>query len=991
MRKATHPERASLEAAVQSGSTPKEPDSQSGQANQPPDRVADTTDAAGSVAERSVDLSKATPDELRAELGAVARRLIDSPNYAGRTDDLKTGSELLTAILERMGPNDVRAELRETADAPRESASYPGRELDEAWADLLRTKLLQGADWQSVDIARLSVEEARDRLTAVWDRLHEGVEYDGQEADVEHARELQAKLLSEADAGCLRAELHAARNREAVADDPAVKSAEQQWASLLAVAFFRRANTADLAAEAARLTREAPDDPWRTSVEHELRERRLVDGMADTALEELARWDTWSGSQADGERLRHLAEMVEKYAGVDGLAQFLDRLSKADHELHSNQLKHFSAAIGTDAAAAMAEKTKGRGIDVGPTPAIGSFFESFAADWASGKVNDNLETVRVVLVEKLADDIERLADAVEHAGAHPLEAAKQVVDAVRELPAEVVDTVLAIPDIPERLAKAWKRLEQADETGQVRQLAGGLYEIEKSILIDHAVAKIASRAVETLRRAGVRVPGLATPTRGAAAERSALESGPAARGPAERAAGESGGRIGGASRDLIRQGTPWTPAETARLSRYDGAFTDAQGIAGRTDGVKFMVRIAESGRKPSVWGNRLFDSYEEAVRHADDLAAQIRRDGIGATTKSMGIPERWEGRELPAREGAQGKSAWTGGDDNTLRRLQKGSGGESRPDSVQIDQVPSGTAYREGGIAPQPEAGTVHASIRPGEGGEEILQAGRAAATVPGGGHQVLLDPAVRPRLKRVAEQRVAPPTVGNPNRAVSGETGREPRAQGQHEQAGQPSEQELARRHKEVKAQVRAEQKRVNASRDAREARGEQRVLPEQRAAETKHLYNLRERDHVLGLQKTFPKQKFYEQVKIVGIRTADGKLWRAPRGEGRVADWLADDGKFVQLGDIKSPSTIKDSVAGGVERGGALGAFRSSSEIAKQHANEQRILDRANRLQSEGRGPMIVLRGRDPITGEPVERQVAPSQLLPSRVTTYGEMGSN
>jgi hypothetical protein len=36
-------------------------------------------------------------------------------------------------------------------------------------------------------------------------------------------------------------------------------------------------------------------------------------------------------------------------------------------------------------------------------------------------------------------------------------------------------------------------------------------------------------------------------------------------------------------------------------------------------------------------------------------------------------------------------------------------------------------------------------------------------------------------------------------------------------------------------------------------------------------------------------------------------------------------------------------------------------------------------------------VLRGRDPISGKIVERQVEPSQLLPSRVTMYGEMGSN
>jgi hypothetical protein len=81
-------------------------------------------------------------------------------------------------------------------------------------------------EWQSVNVARLSVDAARERLDIVRERLHEGVSYEGQEADVEHARDLEAKVLAEADAGSIRDELHAARDRVASTDDGSVKTVE---------------------------------------------------------------------------------------------------------------------------------------------------------------------------------------------------------------------------------------------------------------------------------------------------------------------------------------------------------------------------------------------------------------------------------------------------------------------------------------------------------------------------------------------------------------------------------------------------------------------------------------------------------------------------------------------------------------------------------------------------------------------------------------------
>ena len=97
------------------------------------------------------------------------------------------------------------------------------------------------------------------------------------------------------------------------------------------------------------------------------------------ALEELRRWDDLRVA-GRGAHLRKLADAAEKLRGDDGLAQFLSRLESVDHRFHSHQLEHFSATIGREAAVEMAEKMKGRDIDVGPARPIESFFESFWED-----------------------------------------------------------------------------------------------------------------------------------------------------------------------------------------------------------------------------------------------------------------------------------------------------------------------------------------------------------------------------------------------------------------------------------------------------------------------------------------------------------------------------------------------------------------------------------------------------------------------------------
>ena len=361
-------------------------------------------------------------------------------------------------------------------------------------------------EWQSVNVARLGVGEAGHRLDVVRERLHEGVSYEGQEADAEHASELEAKILAEADGWELRAELHASRERAAGADDPSVKAAEGHWASLLSIRFLQQADTAQLAAEAAAPAGAQSDPHWRESVERALSDHRLVDQIADLALEELRRWDPLSGSNADGEHLRKLARAAEKLRGADGLEQFLERLGAVDHRFHSDQLEHFSAAIGREAATEMAEKMKGRDVDVGPTAPIEAFSDSFVADLESGQVAEDLATFGAVAANAVVAKVERLADAVEYGVTHPIDAAEEAIETIRDLPGDVADAVRELPDMPDRLAAAWKRFEQADRSGQVKMLAEATVDAEVGVLIDRGVGSVAGKVGDAVTPNGPDLP-----------------------------------------------------------------------------------------------------------------------------------------------------------------------------------------------------------------------------------------------------------------------------------------------------------------------------------------------------------------------------------------------------------------------------------------------------------------------------------------------------
>lgn len=362
-------------------------------------------------------------------------------------------------------------------------------------------------DRVSVDLDRLDVGEALDRLAAVRERLREGVDYDGREEDVEEQARLEGKVLAEGTAAQLRAEWHDARERVSsdASTDPDIASHDRSWEQYTGLTFLRRADTADLAAEAAALA-QSPDTGWRQAVDDEWHRHGLVDGIADLALEELSRWDELAGSGADGDRLRELTRAAEKLGGADGLEQFLHRLEAADHPFHSDQLEHYCATVGREYVAQLAGSMEGRDVELHPVEPIGSFVDSFWEDVKSGQVRDNLATIAGVVAQRLADDAERAVDVLRNPGA----AIGSALESLKDLPGDVADTIRSLPELPDRLAAAARAFAQADEQHQVAALAGALYEVEKGLVVDAAVAKLARVAPE-VADAGAPAPGSGGP------------------------------------------------------------------------------------------------------------------------------------------------------------------------------------------------------------------------------------------------------------------------------------------------------------------------------------------------------------------------------------------------------------------------------------------------------------------------------------------------
>ncbi|MBU7028529.1 MAG: hypothetical protein HXS48_16465 [Theionarchaea archaeon] len=192
-------------------------------------------------------------------------------------------------------------------------------------------------------------------------------------------------------------------------------------------------------------------------------------------------------------------------------------------------------------------------------------------------------------------------------------------------------------------------------------------------------------------------------------------------------------------------------------------------------------------------------------------------------------------------------------------------------------------------------------------------------------------------------------------------------------DRAGQIIDDQLAA----VEKQIWAERARVGNLRANVDGKTWNRI----RLKETKHLYNLHEQRHALNLKKHFPDRTFLGQTKITGIKAPDGTIHSIKKGQGRIADWAELKGNTVQLGEIKSPTAITGSVKGGIKQSQVIeGEFRSTSTLGKQLTNEQKIIDRARKVDGK-----IMLEGKDPLTGSTVRFEVRWDQINPSQVTKY------
>lgn len=164
----------------------------------------------------------------------------------------------------------------------------------------------------------------------------------------------------------------------------------------------------------------------------------------------------------------------------------------------------------------------------------------------------------------------------------------------------------------------------------------------------------------------------------------------------------------------------WTPDEAARFSKdyMVKGFLGGEGIAGRTEGVTYLVRIGEAGagKGGGSWGDHIFTDLNQAKQYAEGVA---RTQHEGVARESRAIPQEFD------------------------------TGGVSKFQAVKICEVPPGTANWQGVVAPQNEGATRFVDITPGMSPEAMIKAAEHAAETTkllGGGPQVLLDPNVKVR-----------------------------------------------------------------------------------------------------------------------------------------------------------------------------------------------------------------------------------------------------
>jgi hypothetical protein len=215
------------------------------------------------------------------------------------------------------------------------------------------------------------------------------------------------------------------------------------------------------------------------------------------------------------------------------------------------------------------------------------------------------------------------------------------------------------------------------------------------------VAKLRGEAEEALRGAGHPNPKLAADEIASRAERARVGAPPE---PVPSAL------VGAPKREQTLK--TWSPEELDRFEKHVAGFTAWEGVAGRTSKRTYMVRVGEAGpaKGGGMWGAALFDTEDEARAYARWLASTPEEE----LRRAFAIPHQWVGGDV------------------------------SKFQAVKVFEVPAGTAILKGPVAPQFEAAARFVEVPAGATPQEMLALAERARTVPGGGPQVAIDPAVR-------------------------------------------------------------------------------------------------------------------------------------------------------------------------------------------------------------------------------------------------------
>jgi hypothetical protein len=190
------------------------------------------------------------------------------------------------------------------------------------------------------------------------------------------------------------------------------------------------------------------------------------------------------------------------------------------------------------------------------------------------------------------------------------------------------------------------------------------------------------------------------------------------------------------------------------------------------------------------------------------------------------------------------------------------------------------------------------------------------------------------------------------------------------------PDSELLALTAKQLDGDISLEWDRISKVLDANPGRPRSKLFNE-----FTHVFNLMTRRHVLELQRTYPTLKVMYQVRIDGLRDADGHWLDAPRRLGRIPDG-ALMGDLMRFVEVKTIGEVLRSVPKGTRQ--VFSEYLASTKLGGQIANEKAILKWAGR-----RGVAFQFTAQDPVTLISYKFEVAVKDVGVSLVQTYKNMG--